>query len=72
MLLHLRKVRMKRCSHCGEVKDEGEFHPARKGLQTICKECHREVDRASYERRRGRGDVLVRRNFVDKFILDSF
>jgi len=43
----------KRCGRCGQTKPRGAFHrnaSRRDGLQSVCKECRRALDR---ERRRG-------------------
>ena len=61
------------CKHCGQWKEEEEFHNKVNGEKQLeCKECHREIDRRSYERRKARGDILGRSDYIDSFKVGKY
>ncbi len=54
---------MKKCSSCGLTKEKSEFFFKNKEkniLQSICKECKREVDRKSYSENRNNRKLKIR------------
>jgi hypothetical protein len=53
----------KRCSRCGEKKDEAQFHRGnhRDGLQVYCKPCRRAYDAAYHQRVKDRRREQKRR-----------
>ena len=70
---------MKKCSSCGLTKEKSEFFFKNKEkniLQSICKECKREIDRKSYSENRNDRKLKIRqgakrtKNKIREFYLE--
>ena len=58
-------MKMKRCSHCRQIKKVSEFYPKsanRDGYHSYCKVCHNEYTKEYYQKNKDRRCELMRKS----------